>query len=191
MYSDRSIQDKHTENLPKIIQDFPSDRGSMDWQVVFRSKPFQIFMFTLSFLFSLPGTDNESLEQNFSDLLIFLCGFGTILTYSQAHTYAYKRSQQNHTGEPSFWTDTVVGSIGQQKKKPNKKRRVYRWWKSAWTCPGACSLTKSVHTPPLPVQLARNALQCMQDCARGLLFNDRLIYIYFKYKCTPTVNSVL
>lgn len=32
------------------------------------------------------------------------------------HTHANKRSQQNHTGEPSFWTDAVVRSKGQKKK---------------------------------------------------------------------------
>lgn len=49
--------------------------------------------------------------------------------------------------------------------------------KRAWTWPGAYSLSKSVHMSLLLVQLAQMLFQCMQDCARGILFNDRLIYI--------------
>lgn len=36
-------------------------------------------------------------------------------TLKHTHTHANKRSQQNHTGEPSFWTDAVVWSKGQKK----------------------------------------------------------------------------
>lgn len=32
-------------------------------------------------------------------------------------------------------------------------------------------------TPPCTA-CPQNAPQCMQDCARGILFNDRLIYIF-------------
>lgn len=64
------------------------------------------------------------------------------------------------------------------------QKNVYRRRKSAWTWPGAYSLSKSVHTPLLLVQLAPNALQCMQDCPRGILFNDRLIYI-----CIPLLSA--
>lgn len=94
----------------------------------------------------LVGTDNESLEQNFSDP-------HSLLVKLTTHTFSYTHmkqmlTRQKHTGEPFFWTDMVARSKGQTKP-------VYRWRKSAWTWPGAYSLSKSVLTPLLLVQLAQ------------------------------------
>lgn len=137
------------------------------------------------FSFFLVGTDNESSEQNFSDLHTSFVKLSLGPHMHTRHTHIYLHSQTNaHSTKTHwrtiFWTDVVARSKGQ--------KNVYRWRKSAWTWPGAYSLSKSVHTPLLLVQLAQNALQCMQDCARGILFNDRLIYIYFNYKRTLTVT---
>lgn len=138
-----------------------------------------MFIFCISVFFSLPGTDNESLEQNFSDFLIsfvWIYNHPHLFSSTHTHTNAHNRTTlENH----HFGLTRLFEVTGKKTKK-----NVYRCLKCAWTCPGACSLTKSVHTPLLLVQLAQNALQCMQDCARGILFNDRLIYIYFNYKCT-------
>lgn len=97
-----------------------------NWIIVaFMCKTDKTFIPYLFSFFSPPGTDNESLEQNFSDLLI---SFVWIKNHrhllSSTHTHANKRSQQNHTGEPSFWTDAVVWSKGQKKKKFTGGERV-------------------------------------------------------------------
>lgn len=156
VYGDSSMQNKHTENLPEIMQNFLSDIGCIDWQVVDKSKCFQTFVFTISFFFFFSSRNRQrklgtKLQWSHNFLCVDLEPSSPILK----HTHAYNTTTlENH----HFGLTRLFGVKGN-----------YRWWKSAWTCPGACSLTKSVHTPLLLVQLALNALQCMQDCARGLL----------------------
>lgn len=160
-----------------------------------------IFLF---FFTPPPGTDNESLEQNFSDLNSSFCEteFRTVHKHGHTHTQGHKcaltqthhtltgansHSTETHWRTIFFWTDVVARSKGQKRKE--KKRRQFKKTKQkkkqnenrlqvAIEC---LDLSRSLQPeqvrPPLLVQLADNAFQCMQDCARGILFNDRLIYI--------------
>lgn len=117
-------------------------------------------------------------------------------TDTRAHTHGHKYAltQMHHTltGANShstethwrtifFWTDVVARSKGQKRKEKKRRQRKKQQKKRLQVAIECLDLSRSLQPeqvrPPLLVQLAYNAFQCMQDCARGILFNDRLIYI--------------
>lgn len=100
-----------TENLPETIQNLLSNSGCINCEVVER---FQMVVFTISFLFS-PSSRNR--QRKLGTKLQWSPNFFCVDLEPSSpflkHTHSYKRSQQNHTGEPFFWTDAVVWSKGQ------------------------------------------------------------------------------
>lgn len=115
-----------------------------------------------------------------------------LYTDTDTNTHSHRRTtlsqeqiltQLKHTGEPSFfgltWLRGVKGKKEKKKKDDNEKTNKKK--KRLQVAIECLDLSRSLQPeqvrPPLLVQLAYNAFQCMQDCARGILFNDRLIYI--------------
>lgn len=87
-----------------------------------------------------------------------------------------KSKHKNDTGEPSSGLTWLQRSKGQKNKQTQKKYLQV----AGVPGPGPEPTAWASPSPRLSslYSLPKNALQCMQDCVRGILFNDRLIYIF-------------